>query len=37
VDGIGSGLAPVVVFLVTLVSLILRPQGIAGRIIQEKA
>ena len=37
VDGIGSGLAPVVVFLVTLVFLILRPQGIAGRIIQEKA
>lgn len=37
VDGIGSGLAPVVVFVVTLVFLILRPQGIAGRIIHEKA
>ena len=37
VDGIGSGLVPVVVFIVTLVFLILRPQGIAGRIIQEKA
>ena len=37
VDGIGSGLAPVVVFVVTLVFLILRPQGIAGLIIQEKA
>jgi branched-chain amino acid transport system permease protein len=37
IDWIGSGLAPVVVFLVTLVFLILRPQGIAGRIIHEKA
>lgn len=37
VDGIGSGLAPVVIFVVTLVFLILRPQGIAGRIIHEKA
>jgi branched-chain amino acid transport system permease protein len=37
ISGIGSGLSPVVIFLVTLVFLILRPQGIAGRIIQEKA
>lgn len=37
IDGIGSGLAPVVVFVITLVFLILRPQGIAGKIIQEKA
>jgi len=36
VEGIGSGLAPVVIFLITLVFLILRPQGIAGKIIQEK-
>lgn len=36
VDFIGSGLSPVVVFIVTLVFLILRPQGIAGKIIQEK-
>ncbi|MFQ3619946.1 MAG: branched-chain amino acid ABC transporter permease [Spirochaetales bacterium] len=36
VEGIGSGLAPVVIFFITLVFLILRPQGIAGKIIQEK-
>lgn len=36
IEGIGSGLAPVVIFVITLVFLILRPQGIAGRIIQEK-
>jgi len=36
IEGIGSGLAPVVIFLITLVFLILRPQGIAGKIIQEK-
>jgi len=36
IEGIGSGLAPVVIFFITLVFLILRPQGIAGKIIQEK-
>jgi branched-chain amino acid transport system permease protein len=34
---IGSGLAPVVIFAVMLVFLILRPQGIAGIIVHEKA
>ena len=34
---IGSGLSPVVVFLVTMAFLIIRPQGIAGMIIHEKA
>jgi branched-chain amino acid transport system permease protein len=33
---IGAGLSPVVVFVVTLVFLILRPQGIAGLLISEK-
>lgn len=37
IDFIGSGLSPVVIFIITLVFLIVRPQGIAGRIIQEKA
>lgn len=37
IDWIGSGLAPVVVFFVMLIFLILRPQGIAGKIIHEKA
>lgn len=36
IDGIGAGWAPVVVFLVMIVFLIVRPQGIAGRITQEK-
>jgi len=36
IEGIGSGLAPVVIFFITLIFLILRPQGIAGKIIQEK-
>lgn len=35
-DFIGSGLAPVVTFLVMIVFLIVRPQGIAGKIIREK-
>lgn len=34
---IGSGLSPVVIFGIMLVFLLLRPQGIAGFIIQEKA
>lgn len=34
---IGSGLAPVVIFVLTLIFLILRPQGIAGIIIHERA
>ncbi|QSX09217.1 branched-chain amino acid ABC transporter permease [Alkalibacter rhizosphaerae] len=34
---IGSGLAPVVIFVIMLVFLIVRPQGIAGIIIHEKA
>jgi branched-chain amino acid transport system permease protein len=34
---IGAGLSPVVIFVITLVFLILRPQGIAGMIISEKA
>jgi branched-chain amino acid transport system permease protein len=37
IDFIGSGLSPVVIFVITLVFLIVRPQGIAGRIVQEKA
>lgn len=36
IDGIGSGWAPVVIFLVMIVFLILRPQGIAGRLTREK-
>jgi len=34
---IGSGLSPVVVFVILLVFLILRPQGIAGVVIKDKA
>ena len=34
---IGSGYSPVVVFLVMIVFLFLRPQGIAGSNVQEKA
>lgn len=34
---IGSGLAPVVIFVILLVFLIVRPQGISGKIIKEKA
>lgn len=34
---IGSGLSPVVIFLLLLVFLIVRPQGIAGILIKEKA
>ena len=37
VDFIGAGLSPVVIFVITLIFLILRPQGIAGLIISEKA
>lgn len=37
IDGIGSGLAPVVVFFVMIAFLLVRPQGIAGKIIREKA
>ncbi len=33
---IGSGLSPVVIFVILLVFLILRPQGIAGTVIKEK-
>ena len=36
IDGIGAIWSPVVVFLVLIVFLILRPQGIAGRITHEK-
>ncbi|TVR67620.1 MAG: branched-chain amino acid ABC transporter permease [Spirochaetaceae bacterium] len=36
VPGIGSGLSPVVVFVILLVFLIVRPQGIAGIIVKEK-
>lgn len=36
VDGIGSSLAPVVVFFIMIVFLLVRPQGIAGKIIKEK-
>lgn len=36
VDGIGSSWAPVVVFMVMIAFLLIRPQGIAGSIIQEK-
>lgn len=36
IDGIGSGWAPVVIFLVMIIFLIVRPQGIAGRITREK-
>lgn len=36
IDGIGAGWAPVIVFLVMIVFLILRPQGIAGRLTHEK-
>lgn len=36
IDGIGAGWAPVVVFLVMIAFLIIRPQGIAGRITREK-
>lgn len=36
IDGIGAIWAPVVVFLVLIVFLIVRPQGIAGRITHEK-
>lgn len=34
---IGSGLSPVFIFMVLLILLIIRPQGIGGTIIQEKA
>jgi branched-chain amino acid transport system permease protein len=36
VDGIGAGWAPAVIFLVMIAFLIIRPQGIAGRITREK-
>ncbi|MBI9107359.1 MAG: branched-chain amino acid ABC transporter permease [Spirochaetales bacterium] len=34
---IGAGLSPVVIFVIMLIFLILRPQGIAGKIVHEKA
>lgn len=34
---IGAGLSPVVIFVITLVFLIIRPEGIAGTIVSEKA
>jgi branched-chain amino acid transport system permease protein len=34
---IGSGLSPVVIFVLLLIFLIVRPQGIAGILIKEKA
>ena len=34
---VGSGLMPACVFVVMLVFLLVRPQGIAGKIVQEKA
>lgn len=37
IDGIGAGWAPVIVFLIMIVFLILRPKGIAGRLTHEKA
>lgn len=37
IDTIGSGLSPVVIFIIIIVFLIVRPQGIAGIIIHEKA
>jgi branched-chain amino acid transport system permease protein len=33
----GAGLAPVFVFVVMLVFLLIRPRGISGIIVQEKA
>ena len=36
IDAIGSGWSQVVIFLVMIVFLTLRPQGIAGKIIREK-
>lgn len=36
IDFIGSALAPVVIFVLMIIFLILRPQGIAGKIIKEK-
>lgn len=37
VPGVGSGLSPVVIFILMLVFLIVRPRGIAGIVIKEKA
>lgn len=37
IPGIGSGLSPVVIFVILLIFLIVRPQGIAGIIVREKA
>lgn len=37
IDGIGSGLAPVVIFFIMIVFLLVKPQGIAGKIVREKA
>lgn len=34
---VGSGMTPVFTFVIMLVFLLLRPQGIAGKIVQEKA
>ncbi|MEM1485902.1 branched-chain amino acid ABC transporter permease [Oscillospiraceae bacterium PP1C4] len=37
IDFIGSSYAPVVIFVVMIVFLLVRPQGIAGKIVREKA
>ncbi|HWQ61649.1 MAG TPA: branched-chain amino acid ABC transporter permease [Negativicutes bacterium] len=34
---VGAGIAPAYIFIVMLVFLLLRPQGIAGKLVQEKA
>lgn len=34
---VGSGLTPIFIFVIMLVFLLVRPQGIAGKIVQEKA
>ncbi len=36
INGIGSSLTPVVTFFIMIVFLLVRPQGIAGKIIKEK-
>jgi branched-chain amino acid transport system permease protein len=37
IGAVGAGLAPVFVFIVMLVFLLVRPRGISGVIVQEKA
>ena len=34
---VGSGITPVFLFFIMLAFLLIRPQGIAGKIVQEKA